>query len=55
MGFASTPPEKMDEYVEMTDKYTDGKDELAPAVKMQHPNRNTEKGEEIKGGYKTNQ
>ena len=55
LGFASTPPEKMDEYLDVTDKYTTGADELQPSVKMQHPNRNTSKGEETKTGHDTNQ
>jgi len=45
LGFVSTPPEKMDEYLEMTEKYTLGPDELEPSVRMRHPNRNTSKGE----------
>jgi hypothetical protein len=55
LGFVSTPPEKLEEYLEITDKYTTGEDELAPGVPLRHPNRNTEKGEEIKGGYNANQ
>ena len=45
LGFVSTPPEKLDEYLEMTEKYTLGADELEPSVRMRHPNRNTSKGE----------
>lgn len=46
LGLHPTPPEKMDEYIEMTDKYTVGEDELDPSVPMRHPNRNTSKGED---------
>ena len=45
LGFVSTPPEKLDEYLEMTEKYTVGEDELDPSVRMRHPNRNTSKNE----------
>jgi hypothetical protein len=55
LGFTSTPPEKMDEYLETTEKYTLDADELQPSVKMQHPNRNTSKDEETKNGYNANQ
>jgi len=55
LGVASTPPEKMDEYLETTEKYTLGADELQPSVKMQHPNRNASKDEETKTGYNANQ
>src|SRR5690349_7337181 len=47
LGLHPTPPEKMDEYLEMTEKYTIGEDELDPSVRMRHPNRNTSKGEDI--------
>ena len=55
LGFTSTPPEKLEEYLEITDKYTTGADELAEGVPLRHPNRNTSKGEETKTGYDTNQ
>lgn len=45
LGLHPTSPEKMEEYIEMTDKYTVGEDELAPNVPVRHPNRNTSKGE----------
>jgi len=45
LGFVSTPPEKLDEYLEMTEKYTIGEDELDPSVRMRHPNRNPSKNE----------
>ncbi len=50
LGFTSTPPEKLDEYLEMTDKYTIGEDELDPSVHVRHPNRNTSKGENVYKG-----
>ena len=46
LGTGITPPEKMKEYDELTEKYTDGEDGLAPGVPGRHPNRNTDKGEE---------
>lgn len=46
LGIQSTEPEKMDEYMEISDKYTIGEDELAPNVHLRHPNRNTSKGED---------
>ena len=45
LGIQATPPEHMDQYNEVTDKYTDG-EELAPNVPVRHPNRNTSKGED---------
>lgn len=50
LGIGATPPEKMEEYDELTDKYTDGEDKLAPGVPERHPNRNTSKGEERDNG-----
>ncbi|MBC8034017.1 MAG: hypothetical protein H7Y03_07730 [Chitinophagaceae bacterium] len=44
LGVSQTPPEKMDQYIEMTEKYTTGADELAEFVVLRHPNRNTSKG-----------
>ena len=55
LGLQPTPPEKMQEYLEITDKYTIGEDELDPAVSVRHPNRNTSKGEETKTGENYNQ
>ena len=55
LGLQATPPEKMDEYLEMTEKYTMGEDELSPAVPVRHPNRNTSKGEETKTGEITDE
>lgn len=50
LGIQATPPEKMDEYNKITDKYTAGADELAEGVPVRHPNRNTSKGEPTKNG-----
>jgi len=46
LGIQATPPEKMNEYLEISEKYTLGEDELDPAVPVRHPNRNTSKGED---------
>jgi hypothetical protein len=46
LGLHPTQPERLEEYLELTDKYTDGSDELAPVVPVRHPNRNTSKGED---------
>ena len=45
LGIQPTDPERINEYNEITDKYTEGEDELSPAANMRHPNRNTSKGE----------
>jgi hypothetical protein len=45
-GIQATPPEKMDEYLEITEKYFMNDDELDPSVPVRHPNRNTSKGED---------
>ncbi|GEO07956.1 hypothetical protein [Segetibacter aerophilus] len=55
LGFQATPPEKMEEYLEITDRYTDGADQLAEDVPVRHPNRNTSKGETTKTGENYNQ
>lgn len=44
LGIHSTEPEKLDQYLDITDRYTTGEDEIAPHVPVRHPNRNTEKG-----------
>jgi hypothetical protein len=44
LGIQSTDPEKMDQYLDITDRYTAGEDEIAAHVPVRHPNRNTEKG-----------
>jgi hypothetical protein len=46
LGIQATPPEKMNEYIEISEKYTIGEDELDPSVPVRHPNRNTSKGED---------
>jgi hypothetical protein len=45
LGIQATDPDKMDEYLEITEKYTDG-EKVAPGVRVRHPNRNTSKGED---------
>jgi len=47
LGLQATPPEKLEEYLELTEKYTSGEDELDPSVRLMHPNRNTSKGEDV--------
>ncbi|WP_436488673.1 hypothetical protein [Chitinophaga sp. ARDCPP14] len=49
LGAQATPPERMDEYEEITDKYTDGPDELSDNVHVLHPNRNTSKANTSRG------
>lgn len=46
LGIHPTDPEKLEQYLDITDKYTTGEDELAPGVPLRHPNRNTSKGED---------
>src|SRR5690606_15718691 len=36
----------LDNYLELADKYTEGPDEMPANVKLRHPNRNVNKGEE---------
>jgi hypothetical protein len=50
LGLQATSPEKMEEYLEITDKYTDGEDQLAEHVPVRHKNRNTSKGEDTYKG-----
>lgn len=50
LGLLPTEPEKMEEYLEMTDKYTAGEDVLAEHVPVRHKNRNTSKGEDNNTG-----
>lgn len=45
-GIQATPPEKMDEYLDVTEKYFVNDDELETSVPVRHPNRNTSKGED---------
>src|ERR1044071_134131 len=46
LGLQATDPDKINEYIEITNKYTVDADELAPGVPLRHPNRNTSKGED---------
>jgi hypothetical protein len=46
LGLHPTSPEKLEEYLELTDKYTTGEDTLAENVPVRHKNRNTSKGED---------
>ncbi len=46
LGIQATPPEKMDEYLEISDKYTAEEEELAEHVPLRHRNRNTSKSED---------
>jgi hypothetical protein len=55
LGLQATAPEKMEEYLEITDRYTNEADELAEDVRLRHPNRNPSKGEETKTGENYNQ
>src|SRR5215217_1873258 len=45
LGIQATPPEKMEQYEKITERYTIDDETLAPDVHMRHPNRNTEKGQ----------
>ncbi len=54
LGLHPTDPEKLEQYLDITEKYTLDSDELAPNVPVRHPNRNTSKGEDQYKG-KTNQ
>lgn len=44
LGLHPTDPDNLEQYLEITDKYTDGEDVLADHVPVRHPNRNTSKG-----------
>ena len=46
LGILPTGPEKMEEYLSISDKYTNGEDVLAEHVPVRHRNRNTYKGED---------
>jgi hypothetical protein len=46
LGLQPTEPDKLEEYEELTDKYTVEADKLDPSVHLRHPNRNTSKGED---------
>ena len=45
LGIQATPPEKMEQYEKITERYTVDDDTLSPDVYLRHPNRNTEKGQ----------
>src|SRR4051812_18340014 len=45
LGIQATPPEKMEQYEQITERYTIDDDTLAPDVPVRHPNRNTQKGQ----------
>lgn len=47
LGIQATEPEKVDEYLDPTEKYTVGEDELDPSVPVRHLNRNTSKGKDV--------
>jgi hypothetical protein len=54
-GIHPTPPERMKEYEEMTEKYTEGEDELLSSnVHLRHPNRNTSKGDDTSKAKENN-
>jgi hypothetical protein len=53
LGLQATPPDKINDYINISEKYTEGEDELAAGVRVQHPNRNTSKGEPTKRGEQT--
>lgn len=44
-GMQPTPPDEMDEYKKITEKYMEGEDDPADNVHQRHANRNTSKGE----------
>jgi hypothetical protein len=46
LGLEATSPEKLNEYLEITDEYIEKPDEIDPSVHVLHPNRNTSKGED---------
>src|SRR3954468_20398896 len=46
LGIQPTEPEKMEEYLDISDKYTTDPDKLDPSLHIRHPNRNTSKGED---------
>ena len=54
-GIVATTPEKMNEYLEITEKYMADDDTIAEGVPVRHQNRNTSKGEETKTGENYNQ
>ena len=55
LGVHPTDPEKINEYIDITNRYTTDADTLAPHVHLRHPNRNTEKGQERLRNQQDNQ
>jgi hypothetical protein len=53
LGLQHTDPEKMDQYNELTEKYTEGEDQLSQAAPVRNNNRNTNKGRSGKGKKRT--
>jgi hypothetical protein len=45
LGVQATPPEKMEQYEKITERYTVDDETLSPDVHLRHPNRNTQKGQ----------
>ncbi|MEJ7738650.1 MAG: hypothetical protein WKF97_14570 [Chitinophagaceae bacterium] len=45
LGLHPTPPEKLEQYSDLSDKYTQGADVPEPGLPFRHPNRNTSKGQ----------
>lgn len=56
-GVGLTPPHtgSLEQYIEMADKYTEGADEMPANLKVRHPNRNVNKGEDKKADKNSNQ
>lgn len=43
LGLQATDPDKLDQYLDVSDKYTTGEDQLNDNVTVRHPNRNVNK------------
>ena len=43
LGLQPTTPDEMDEYKEISEKYTDSENKIDPSVHVGHVNRNTSK------------
>ncbi len=54
LGLQPGPPEQLEEYLAITDKYTDGEDVMAENVPIRHRNRNTTKGQDNFKGKDSN-
>ncbi len=52
LGAQATPPEKLEQYEAVSDRYMADDDTLGAEVHLRHPNRNTDKG---KAGFKNQQ